>query len=211
MSNDLQAADELPNLRTAMSTTTRRVIGAVNAVEGVFAFLGLVVAYGLAEHLVTLQEVAPTGDVAVWTVQWWGPDFPVTLSMCLLLVGATAGVVGSVIQQSIVFAQRAGHETLERGFVWWYVLRPVWSALLGAVAVVAVNAGLISIGDQTTSAPGIMVLVTVGCLSGLFTDQALQRLAPLLGATAPTETFAAGADTTISTALAGETATGMGR
>jgi hypothetical protein len=107
----------------------------------------------------------------------------VTLNMSLLMVGAAAGAVGSVIQQSIVFARRAGHETLQRGFVWWYVLRPVWSSLLGAVVVVTVNAGLISIGDQTTSAPGVTILVTMGCAAGLFTDQALHRLAPLLGAT----------------------------
>jgi hypothetical protein len=84
-----------------------------------------------------------------------------------------------------VFAERAGHRTLQQGFVWWYALRPVWSALLGAVAVVTFNAGLISIGDQTTSAAGVTVLVTMGCLAGLFTDRMLQRLAPLLGATAP--------------------------
>lgn len=203
MSDNLQSADRLPALDTAMSQTTRRVIGATNAIEGVLGLVALVVAYGLAEHLVTVQEASADGAVAVWTVQWWGPDFPVTLSMSLVIVGAAAGIVGSVIQQSIVFAQRAGHETLERGFVWWYVLRPVWSALLGAVVVVALNAGLISIGDQTTSAPGIMVLITMGCLSGLFTDRALQRLAPLLGASHPTETFAAGADTTIGAALGG--------
>jgi hypothetical protein len=52
-----------------------------------------------------------------------------------------------MVQQSIVFASRAGQQTLERGYLWWYVLRPVWSALLGGVVVLTVNAGLVSIGD----------------------------------------------------------------
>jgi hypothetical protein len=172
-------------LGTAMAPSRRRVVGVVNVVEGVLALIALMAAYGLAEHLVGVQEAAGADAIATWTVHWWGPDFQTTLSMSLMLVGAAAGVVGSVIQQSIVFAQRAGHETLERGFVWWYVLRPVWSGLLGAVVVVAANASLISIGDETTSAPGVTTLVMLGCLAGLFTDQALQRLAPMLGATPP--------------------------
>jgi hypothetical protein len=163
-----------------MSTRTRRMLGAVNVVEGMLALAGLLASYGLAERLVAAQEQA--GDrLATVTVQWWGPDVSLTLSMSLLLVGAASGVVGSVIQQSIVFASRAGQDTLEQGLLWWYVLRPVWSGLLGAVVVVAVNTGLISIGDTTTSSAGVTVLVTMGALAGMYTDQALQRLQPFLG------------------------------
>jgi hypothetical protein len=163
-----------------MSTRTRRIVGAVNVVEGMLALAGLLASYGLAERLVAAQEQA--GDrLATVTVQWWGPDVSLTLSMSLLLVGAASGVVGSVIQQSIVFASRAGQDTLEQGLLWWYVLRPVWSGLLGAVVVVAVNTGLISIGDTTTSSAGVTVLVTMGALAGMYTDQALQRLQPFLG------------------------------
>jgi hypothetical protein len=98
------------------------------------------------------QGAAPAGDVATRTIASWGPSISVTLATSLVLVGAAAGFVGSVVQQSIVFASRAGQQTLERGYVWWYVLRPVWSAWLGSVVVLTVNAGLVSIGDDTTSA-----------------------------------------------------------
>jgi hypothetical protein len=169
---------------TLMSTSSRRLIGTINGGAGALALVALVATYGLAERLVTLQEAADAGTLATQTVGWLGPDFAVTLSMSLLMVGAAAGAVGSVIQQSIIFALRAGHETLERGFVWWYLLRPMWSALLGAVVVVAFNAGLVSIGDTTTSTAGVTVLVTAGAVAGLFTDKALQRLSALLGASA---------------------------
>ncbi len=164
-----------------MSTRARRILGAVNVAEGVLALAALLAAYGLAERLVVAQEAEGKG-LATVAARWWGPDFSLTLSMSLLLVGAASGVVGSVIQQSIVFASRAGQETLEQGLFWWYVLRPVWSALLGSVVVVAVNTGLISIGDTTTSSAGVTVLVTMGALAGMYTDQALQRLQPVLGA-----------------------------
>jgi hypothetical protein len=171
-----------------MKPFTRRLIGTINFAEAVLSLVGLVAAYGIAERLVSAQEVVVAGDVATRTVHWWGPDFTTTLNMSLLIVGAAAGAVGSVIHQSMVFAQRAGLETLERGFVWWYLLRPVWSALLGSVVVVAVNTGLISIGDETTSTAGVTVLVMMGALAGLFTDQAMRRLRPMLGATPPEDT-----------------------
>lgn len=172
------------NVDTDMSTPTRIAVGVVNAVEGVLALVALVAAYGFTEHLVAEQEAAAAGTVVSRAVTWIGPDFSLTLGMSLIVVGAAAGLVGSVIQQSLVFAQRAGLDTLEQGFVWWYVLRPVWSALLAAVLVVSVNAGLVSIGDQTTSAAGVTILVTMGCLAGLFTDQTLEMLQRRLGATA---------------------------
>ena len=101
--------------------------------------------------------------------------------MSVLLLGAASGLVGSAIQQSIVFANRSGYETLERGWAWWYVLRPIWSALLGAVFVIAVNAGLVSIGDTATSTAGITVLATIGALAGLFTDKVLGKLGSRAG------------------------------
>jgi hypothetical protein len=163
-----------------MTTRARRFLGAVTVVEGMLALSALLSSYGLAERLVAAQE--QEGErLATVDVHWWGPDFSVTLAMSLLLVGAASGVVGSVIQQSIVFASRVGQDTLEQGLFWWYVLRPVWSALLGSVVVVAVNTGLISIGDTTTSSAGVTVLVTMGALAGMYTDQALQRLQPFLG------------------------------
>jgi hypothetical protein len=171
-------------LHTLMAPSRRRLIGALNVVEGAVALAALIASYGLAERLVAAQEAAPN-LLATQTVTWVGPDFTVTLNMSLLIVGAAAAVAGSVVQQSIVFATRAGHENLERGFFWWYVLRLVWSALLGAIVVIAANAGLISVGDETTSTAGVAVLVTIGAVAGLFTDQALQKMQGILGATGP--------------------------
>ena len=168
-----------------MAPTQQRLVGIGNALAGIVALVALVWTYGLAEQMVSTQEAAPAGEVATRTIASWGPSISVTLATSLVLVGAAAGFVGSVVQQSIVFASRAGQQTLEGGYVWWYVLRPVWSALLGGVVVLTVNAGLVSIGDDTTSAAGVTVLVTAAAVAGLFTDQALQRLRSVLGASDP--------------------------
>jgi hypothetical protein len=168
-----------------MTPTMIRAIGVLNVAVGVVAMTALVASYGLAEGLVTDQEHAGEGAIATDSVHVLGASFDVSLSMSVMLLGAASGLVGSMIQQSIIFAHRAGHETLEVGFVWWYLLRPIWSALLGAVFVIAVNTGLISIGDQTTSTAGVTVLATVGCFAGLFTDQVLDRMRGMLGASDP--------------------------
>jgi hypothetical protein len=175
----------------AMTPAMVRIIGVAHVAAGVLAMAALVATYGLADGLVSSQEAAPDGTIVTRTVDVFGAGFDVSLSMSVLLLGAASGLVGSMIQQSIVFAQRAGLQTLEVGFVWWYLLRPIWSALLGAVSVIAVNTGLISIGDQTTSTAGVTVLATVGCFAGLFTDRALDKMRGLLGATDPAVPVAA--------------------
>src|SRR3954447_24079900 len=126
-----------------MSPRVKCWIGVSNVTTGVLSLAALIATYGLAEHLVALQEATPKGNLAAQPILFLGVHFPVTLSMSVLLLGAASGLVGSAIQQSIVFANRSGHETLESGWAWWYILRPIWSALLGAVFVIAVNAGLV--------------------------------------------------------------------
>jgi hypothetical protein len=188
---------------SAMTPLTRRLIGAVNVAEAALALLWLVAAYGLTERLVAAQESAADGAIATRTVRWWALDLAVTLNMSLLIVGAAAGAVGSVVHQGMTFAHHARDDSLTCGHIWWYLLRPVWSALLGAVVVVAVNTGLISIGDETTSTAGVTVLVTMGSLAGLFTDQALRRLRPLIGGTSYTRPIMPGARTPVPLETAG--------
>jgi hypothetical protein len=160
-----------------------RQIVAVNIIEAVAALLSLIAAYGLAEQLVADQEAAGSAGLAHRALGWWFLDFAVTLNMSLLIVGAAAGAVGSVIRQSMTLTRRS--RRVEDRSIWWYVLRPLWSALLGSVSVIAVNTGLISIGDETTSSAGIAVLVLTGCLAGLFTDQVLRRLRNMVDRSRP--------------------------
>ncbi|NIK58882.1 hypothetical protein [Kribbella shirazensis] len=158
--------------RSAVRRSHRRAIITINITEAVITLACLIAAYGLAERLVAAQEAAAPHEVASRSVV----HLPVTLNMSLLIVGSAAGAVGSVIQQSMAFARGAGpaHQ------VAWYLMRPLWSALLGSVSVIAVNTGLLSIGDETTSSAAVAVLVLTGCLAGLFTDQVLRRLRRML-------------------------------
>jgi hypothetical protein len=179
-----------------ISSTARTWLGLGNVVGCILAFVALVATYGFAEQVMTEQAAAKGGSLVTHVAAWWGPDFPASMGMAVLLVGAAAGMVGSMIQQSRIFAERAGRETLQQTWVWWYVLRPMWSALLGAVVVVALNAGVIQIGDKSSSPAGLTVLVTAGFIAGLFTDRVLDRLRIPLGASDPAHPVRSGATPT---------------
>ncbi|MFG1911286.1 hypothetical protein [Kribbella sp. NPDC048928] len=159
-------------VRPGRRRSARRTIAGINVAEAVIALPFLIASYGLAERLVAAQELAGPHQVASRSVA----HVSITLNMSLLIVGAAAGMAGSVIHQSMAFARSStsGHQ------VSWYVMRPLWSALLGSVSVLAMNTGLLSIGDETTSSAGVAVLVLTGCLAGLFTDQVLTRLRRML-------------------------------
>ncbi len=164
----------------------RVLVGTLLIVQSVGALVWLVWAYGPAESLVASVDASPAeSPVATSTMHWWGPDFTLTPTTALFLVSAAAAVCGSVIQQARMFVSRAGYDTLEASFLWWYVLRPLPSALLGVLFVVTINASLVSIGDQATSPAGLSVLVTAAAVAGLFTDTVLQRMRHILGASDP--------------------------
>lgn len=183
MNRALKPTTSPPERHAGEDRTAWRQIVAVNIAEAVAALLSLIVAYGLAEQLVADQEAAGSAKLANRAFDWWILDFAVTLNMSLLIVGAAAGAVGSVIRQSMTLTRRSS--SVQDRSIWWYVLRPLWSALLGSVSVIAVNTGLISIGDETTSSAGIAVLVLTGCLAGLFTDQVLRRLRNMVDRSRP--------------------------
>jgi hypothetical protein len=171
-----------------MPNWMRSFVGALLVVEAAAALVWLVWAYGPAEQLVASVDADPTeGAVSTATMRWWGPDFALTPTTALFLVSAAAGVCGSIIQQARSFISRSGYDTLERSFVWWYVLRPIPSALLGVLFVVTINASLVSLGDQATSPQGLSILVTAAAVAGLFTDTVLQKLRHVLGASNPWE------------------------
>lgn len=145
---------------------------------GALSLLGLLWIYAHAER-------AQPGAAAI-PVSWWGPDFHVTATTATLIAMAFAGIAGSVVQSGTVFSLRAGRGTLEHGYEAWYFLRPVVSALLAVLVGLAVTAGLVVVTqDGAAATPGLSLptMVAVGALAGLFTDQVLQRMQRILGAT----------------------------
>lgn len=131
-------------------------------------------AWSNASRVLQLPERQELTATFLWT------DFLMTADLAMLLIVELAAIAGSLAILTRTFAYRAGYETLERGFVWWYLVRPFTGALLGLIFYLAVDAGYFS--HVAKLEPSSLALAAmIGGLAGLFTDEVLTRLRSVLG------------------------------
>lgn len=140
---------------------------------GAASLLAAVWAWALADRSLVDDEA----------VRWIGPDFTATAATSVLVLAVVGGVVGSFVHAASLFATRVGRQTFEVSYVWWYLLRPLESALVALVSVAAVRSGLLALGASETDSTSTVLAFLTGGLAGLFTDRVMQRLRGLLGAT----------------------------
>ena len=129
-----------------------------------------------------LWAVADRATSANDAVHWFGPDFTATAATSSLALAAVGGVAGSFVHAGSLFAARVGRRTFEASYFWWYLLRPLESALVAIVFVVAVRSGLLVLGAGNQDNGTVVLAFLSGALAGLFTDRVMQRLRGLLGA-----------------------------
>src|SRR5215469_11883295 len=118
-----------------------------------------------------------------------GLPFRATTEFNLIIIVMLMSVLGSMAVMIITFANRAGQETLEHGFLWWYLIRPFAAAGVGVLFYMAIIAGFFN----QTSARGRSALVlaaAIGGLAGLFTDNVVQKMRALLGLSSFSESAA---------------------
>jgi len=128
------------------------------------------------------SQVAESGNTRT---RFFWLDFTATPRMTVIVVVIMMAMIGSVTVMTLSFATRAGHGTLERGFLWWYLTRPVAAASLAVLFYITAIAGFL---DLTTLARRSDLVVAAGlaALAGLFTDQVLNKLRRVLGLSPPT-------------------------
>jgi hypothetical protein len=98
----------------------------------------------------------------------------------MVLIVLLTAALGSVSVLAMTFSARTGRETLERGFFWWYLTRPISAAGLGLVFYLAVVSGFLA-AATSAGQPTLIVAATIGGLAGLFTDQVYRKLFSVLG------------------------------
>lgn len=113
------------------------------------------------------------------SVHFLGVGFTPTAEFSLLLIVLLAAMLGSVAVLTLTFSSRAGHGTLESGYVWWYLTRPITAAALGLLFYVAIMAGFFS-ATTTQGHPALVIAAAIGGLAGLFTDQVLKKMRSIL-------------------------------
>jgi hypothetical protein len=161
-------------LATGLMTFGRRVaIGIYLIVLGIVGSVAAVILWSLA------GTSTPGSPSPVATVLRWQISQTVLTQTALVAVFA---VVGSTVIMTLTFANRAGRGTLENGYLWWYLTRPISAAGLGLCFYATVIAGFVTLTPQQ-DAPSVAIAATVGVLAGLFTDQLLKKLRAILGQT----------------------------
>lgn len=135
--------------------------------------------YSVATDVTSTGAVATArgveADYGSVEVLWFTLE-PTPASAVLAVVAFTA-MVGSLVVMALTFSMRAGHRTLDEGFFWWYLTRPLTAAGLALVLYLVVIGGffdLTSVTEGSTSA--LATAAALGGLAGLFTDQILDLL-----------------------------------
>jgi len=113
-------------------------------------------------------------------VHFAGLGFHLSPEAALALTTTAMGMIGSVVVLLLTFTNRAVHETLERGALWWYLTRPITGAMLGLLFYLAVIAGFFN-ASTTSDRPALIVAAAVGALAGMFTDQVIKKMQGILG------------------------------
>lgn len=109
-----------------------------------------------------------------------GLAFTPTTEFSLIIIVMLMAVLGSLAVLILTFSNRAGHETLERGYLWWYLLRPIEAAAVGVLFYMAIIAGFFN-QVSATGRPALVLAAAIGGLAGLFTDKVLEKMRDLLG------------------------------
>jgi hypothetical protein len=111
--------------------------------------------------------------------RWLGVAFTPRDSSVLLLIVMLTAVIGSTATLGLTFAHRSGYGTLEKGWGWWYVMRPFTATSVGVLAFSLIQAGFL--GTKSAASSGVFAAASIGGLAGLFTDQLLQKMRSALG------------------------------
>jgi hypothetical protein len=124
------------------------------------------------------------GHTTAGRARFLGLSFRPTTEFNLIIIVMLMSVLGSIAVMIITFANRAGQETLDRGFVWWYLTRPFAATAIGVLFYMAIIAGFFN-QASATGRSALVLAAAIGGLAGLFTDNVLQKMrSALLGLSA---------------------------
>lgn len=179
---DVQIID-LGRRCTPMSTACRRFVGGYLLVLGVALLAVIPWAWSFASRVIDGTKI---------TASFFNRSFTPTPEFSIVVIALLAAVTGSVVVLTLTFADPSGHETLESGYLWWYLTRPISAAGLGLLFYMAFISRFFNEATAKDS-QALILAATIGGLAGLFTDQVLKKMSTVLGLM-PTSQFASGKD-----------------
>jgi IPT/TIG domain len=109
-------------------------------------------------------------------VYWFGAKFDnVPIELRLLLIVIIAAALSSYIHATTSFASYVGNRTLQRSWLWWYILRGPIGVALAIMFYSVVRGGLLSTGAIGTDVSPFGV-AALSSMVGMFSKQATDKL-----------------------------------
>lgn len=93
----------------------------------------------------------------------------------LILIVLLAGALGSYIHAATSFVSFVGTRSLEKSWLWWYVMRPFIGAALALLFYFVIRGGFLSTGTDA-SAISIFGIAGLAGLVGMFSKNAIDKL-----------------------------------
>ena len=109
------------------------------------------------------------------TVHFFGWEGTLSTEKLFFAAVAFAGALGGMAHSIRSFAVYVGNRELKWTWVPFYLLKPVLGALLGTLLYILLRAGLFS-GSASTQEASPYGFAGIAALTGLFTDQAVEKL-----------------------------------
>ena len=178
-----------PEHREELARSAREVLGkpqnpmSSRSIAGIGCYLTVLATLVLAitpwAWSLATSSVGHTTDRA----RFLGLTFRPTTEFNLIIIVMLMSFLGSMAVMIITFTNRAGHGTLEQGFVWWYLTRPFAATAVGVLFYMAIIAGFFN-QNSAKGRSALVLAAAIGGLAGLFTDSVLQKMSgALLGLT----------------------------
>lgn len=106
----------------------------------------------------------------------FGKGFDVSAEVCFFLIVILAGILGSLIHSIYHFVYRVGNKSLERSWLSWHLMRPLWGAALALVFYLVVRGGVVVAAREGFDSLSPYGLAGVAAIVGFASRQAISKL-----------------------------------
>jgi len=144
-------------------------------------------------------------------IKLFGRVRTITREVDLLLLVLLSGCLGSFLHAAQSFSAFVGNRTIKKSWAWWYGVNPFIGAALAFVFYAALRGGVMTATTATdvkSTDLNAFGLVAIGCIVGMFSKAATQKLGEVFDTLFQSNKAAAQKDKLTNTSITGQGVTG---
>ncbi|MBD8489481.1 hypothetical protein IFO69_12065 [Echinicola sp. CAU 1574] len=113
-------------------------------------------------------------EVYIEKTSIWCWEFSLSLEQRTIILVLITGAIGSFIHAVGSFASFVGEGTMEKSWIWWYLLRPFEGMAVAFIFYLVFRGGLLT--STPAESLNLYGVLTLSGLAGLFSDRATLKL-----------------------------------